>query len=172
LERLARIRSKSFTLAFEAFGKVGSADQAEKIWVNIKSTKKISLTEQFNDILSVYCRHGLVDKASAVFKEMRASGCLPNAITYHHLALGCLKLDLVTEALSTMDMGKKQVVTKKVSSSTPWLETTHMLLENFAEIGDLVFMNNLMSPNTVGTLLCIIPSLKLTRRQKFMSRIC
>jgi pentatricopeptide repeat protein len=85
----------------------------------------------------VYCRHGLVDKASAVFKEMRASGCLPNAITYHHLALGCLKLGLVTEALSTMDMGKKQVVTKKVRSSTPWLETTHMLLENFAEIGDL-----------------------------------
>jgi pentatricopeptide repeat protein len=85
----------------------------------------------------VYCRHGLVDKAPAVFKEMRGNGCQPSAITYRHLALGCLKLGLVTEALNTMDMGKKQVVTKKVRSSTPWLETTHMLLENFAEIGDL-----------------------------------
>jgi pentatricopeptide repeat protein len=88
-------------------------------------------------MLSVYCRHGLVDKASAVFKEMRASGCPPNAITYRHLALGCLKAGLVKQALNTMDMGKKEVVTTKVRSSTPWLETTHLLLENFAEIGDL-----------------------------------
>ncbi|KAG2576945.1 pentatricopeptide repeat-containing protein At1g07590, mitochondrial-like isoform X3 [Panicum virgatum] len=137
MQGLPHIRSKSFILAIEAFGKVGSIEQAEKIWVNINSTKKLSLTEQFNSILSVYCRHGIVDKASAVFKEMRASGCQPNAITYRHLALGCLKSGLVKEALNTMDMGKKEVVTKKVRSSTPWLETTHMLLENFAEIGDL-----------------------------------
>ncbi|RLN04353.1 pentatricopeptide repeat-containing protein [Panicum miliaceum] len=137
MQGLPHIRSKSFILAIEAFGKVGSVDQAENIWVNINSTKKLSLTEQFNSILSVYCRHGIVDKASAVFKEMRASGCQPNAITYRHLALGCLKSGLVREALNTMDMGKKEVVTKKVRSSTPWLETTHMLLENFAEIGDL-----------------------------------
>ncbi|CAO2187107.1 unnamed protein product [Urochloa humidicola] len=137
MQGLPHIRSKSFVLAIEAFGKVGSIDQAEKIWVNINSTKKLSLTEQFNSILSVYCRHGVVDKATAVFKEMRASGCEPNAITYRHLALGCLKSGLVKEALNTMDMGKKEIVTKKVRSSTPWLETTHMLLENFAEIGDL-----------------------------------
>ncbi|KAK3122799.1 hypothetical protein QOZ80_8AG0618490 [Eleusine coracana subsp. coracana] len=137
MQDLPHIRSKSFTLAIEAFGKVGSVEHAEKIWVRIKSTKKINLTEQFNAILSVYCRHGLVDKASAVFKEMRASGCQPNAITYRHLALGCLKLGLVKEALNTMDMGKREIITKKVRCSTPWLETTHMLLENFAEIGDL-----------------------------------
>ncbi|CAD6246790.1 unnamed protein product [Miscanthus lutarioriparius] len=137
MQDLPHIRSKSFTLAIEAFGKVGSIDQAEKIWVQIKSTKKLSLTEQFNSILSVYCRHGVVDKASSIFKEMRANGCQPNAITYRHLALGCLKSGLVKEALNTIDMGKKEVVTKKVRSSTPWLETTHLLLENFAEIGDL-----------------------------------
>jgi pentatricopeptide repeat protein len=137
MQDLPHIRSKSFTLAIEAFGKVGSIDQAEKIWSQIKSTKNLSLTEQFNSMLSVYCRHGVVDKASSVFKEMRANGRQPNAITYHHLALGCLKSGLVKEALNTIDMGKKEVVTKKVRSSTPWLETTHMLLENFAEIGDM-----------------------------------
>jgi pentatricopeptide repeat protein len=137
MQGLPHIRSKSFTLAIEAFGKVGSVEQAEEIWGEIKSTRKLRLTEQFNSMLSVYCRHGLVDKASAVFKEMRASGCQPNAITYRHLALVCLKAGLVKQALNTMDMGKKEVVTRKVRSSTPWLETTHLLLENFAEIGDL-----------------------------------
>ncbi|KAM0836835.1 hypothetical protein ACQ4PT_062058 [Festuca glaucescens] len=137
MQGLPHIRSKSFTLAIEAFGKVGSVEQAEEIWGEIKSTRKLRLTEQFNSMLSVYCRHGLVDKASAVFKEMRASGCQPNAITYRHLALGCLKAGLMKQALNTMDMGKKEVVTGKVRSSTPWLETTHLLLENFAEIGDL-----------------------------------
>ncbi|KAL6840778.1 hypothetical protein ACP4OV_029304 [Aristida adscensionis] len=137
MQGLPHVRSKSFILAIEAFGKVGSIDQAEDIWLKIKSARKLSSTEHFNSILSVYCRHGLMDKASAMFKEMRANGCQPNAITYRHLALGCLKSGLVKEALKTMDMGKKEVVAKKVRSSTPWLETTHMLLENFAEIGDL-----------------------------------
>ncbi|KAL5220976.1 hypothetical protein ABZP36_025689 [Zizania latifolia] len=124
---------------------VGSIDQAEEIWGNIKSTRKLRFTEQFNSILSVYCRHGLVDKASAVFKEMRANGCQPNAITYHHLALGCLKAGIVKEALKTMEIAKKEVVTKKVRSSTPWLETSHMLLENFAETGDLLSAKRVFS---------------------------
>ncbi|EEC82943.1 hypothetical protein OsI_27919 [Oryza sativa Indica Group] len=120
MQGLPHIRPKSFILAIEAFGKVGSIDQAEEIWGKFESTRKPKLTEQFNSILSVYCRHGLVDKASAVFKEMRANGCI------------------VKEALKTMDIAKKEVVTKKVKSSTPWLETTHMILESFAENGDLV----------------------------------
>ncbi|XP_052165398.1 pentatricopeptide repeat-containing protein At1g07590, mitochondrial [Oryza glaberrima] len=138
MQGLPHIRPKSFILAIEAFGKVGSIDQAEEIWGKFESTRKPNLTEQFNSILSVYCRHGLVDKASAVFKEMRANGCQPNAITYRHLTLGCLKAGIVKEALKTMDIAKKEVVTKKVKSSTPWLETTHMILESFAENGDLV----------------------------------
>ncbi|XP_040382689.1 pentatricopeptide repeat-containing protein At1g07590, mitochondrial [Oryza brachyantha] len=138
MQGLPHIRHKSFILAIEAFGKVGSIDQAEEIWGKIKSTRKLKLTEQFNSILSVYCRHGIVDKASAVFKEMRANGCQPNAITYRHLALGCLKAGIVKEALKTMEIAKKEVVSRKVKNSTPWLETTHMLLENFAENGDLL----------------------------------
>ncbi|KAG8046581.1 hypothetical protein GUJ93_ZPchr0008g14095 [Zizania palustris] len=145
MQGLPHIRPKSFILAIEAFGKVGSIDQAEEIWGNIKSTRKLRFTEQFNSILSVYCRHGFVDKASAVFKEMRANGCQPNAITYHHLALGCLKAGIVKEALKTMEMAKKEVVTKKVRSSTPWLETSHMLLENFAETGDLLSAKRVFS---------------------------
>jgi hypothetical protein len=55
----------------------------------------------------------------------------------------------------------KEVVTKKVRSSTPWLETTHMLLENFAEIGDMENAKKLYSElneNILGIPLCITPS--------------
>ncbi|KAJ6834687.1 pentatricopeptide repeat-containing protein, mitochondrial [Iris pallida] len=138
VEGLPHVRSTSFVLAIEAFGRIGSINRAEEIWTEMNARKAANLPKQFNAIISVYCRHGLMDKASELFKEMEANGCKPNAITYRHLALGCLKAGLVSEALKTIDMGKDETLSFQVRRSTPWVETTHMLLEGLANIGDLV----------------------------------
>ncbi|XP_019052694.1 PREDICTED: pentatricopeptide repeat-containing protein At1g07590, mitochondrial isoform X2 [Nelumbo nucifera] len=137
VQELPHVRSKSFVLAIEAFGRIGRVDQAEELWLEMKSRKELKSTEQFNSIISVYCKHGLIDKASELFKELEANGGKPNAITYRHLTLGCLKAGLVQEALKTLKMGMDQTATKTVRRSTPWLETTHSIVEIFADMGDL-----------------------------------
>ncbi|CAN1732137.1 Pentatricopeptide repeat-containing protein At1g07590, mitochondrial [Linum perenne] len=140
VQQLQNTRPKSYILAIEAFGRIGLVDRAEELWSEMKSLKSLNSTDQFNSILSVYCRHGLIKKATAIFREMEASssGCKANAITFRHLALGCLKSDLVEESLKTLNMGSKLIATRKVKNSTPWLETTLLLVEIFAEKGDVV----------------------------------
>ncbi|XP_020114990.1 pentatricopeptide repeat-containing protein At1g07590, mitochondrial-like [Ananas comosus] len=137
VQELPHVTSKSLLLAIEAFGRVGSISRAEEIWAELKARGKLGSAKYFNSIISAYSRHGRVEKASEVYKEMEANGCKPNAITYRHLALGCLKAGLVGEAVETMNRGKDEAVVLKVRRSTPWLETTFMLLEAFAEIGDV-----------------------------------
>ncbi|XP_073011722.1 pentatricopeptide repeat-containing protein At1g07590, mitochondrial isoform X1 [Typha latifolia] len=137
VQELPHVRSKSLVLAIEAFGRLGSIARAEEIWAEMKASRNLEVTKQFNSIISVYCRHGLVEKASNVYKEIKANGCKANAITYRHLTLGCLKAGLVEEALRTMNMAKYETLTLQVRRSKPWLETTHMLLEAFANMGDL-----------------------------------
>ncbi|KAK9127101.1 hypothetical protein Syun_015898 [Stephania yunnanensis] len=134
---LPRIRSKSYVLAIEAFGRLGRVDRAEELWSEMKSTKPLKSTEQFNSIISVYCRHSLIDKASEVFKDIEMNDCKPNSITYRHLSLGCLKSGLVEEALKTLEVGMDQVTSGRVRRSTPWLETTLLMVEIFADMGDL-----------------------------------
>ncbi|XP_020579645.1 LOW QUALITY PROTEIN: pentatricopeptide repeat-containing protein At1g07590, mitochondrial-like [Phalaenopsis equestris] len=135
---LPHVRSKSFLIMIEAFGRMKRVDRAEAIWEEMKSMELVKKTSQHNSIISVYCRHGLVDKASALFEEMRESGCEPNAITYRHLALGCLNAGLAEEALRTLELGRDEEVSSRVRRSTPWLETNLMLVEAFADIGDIM----------------------------------
>ncbi|KAJ3692550.1 hypothetical protein LUZ60_011645 [Juncus effusus] len=137
VQKLPHVRSKSYLLAIEAFGKVGSVSKAEEIWTELKIRKKIREIHEFNSILSVYCRHGMISKACEIYKEILPSHCKPNAITYRHLALGCLKAGLVDDAIKTIKMGGNEMLTNKVRKSTPWLETTFMVLEMFGEMGDL-----------------------------------
>ncbi|WOK92721.1 hypothetical protein Cni_G01412 [Canna indica] len=137
VKEFPHVRTKSYLLAIEAFGRTSIVHRAESIWAEMKSSKQLKMTKQFNSIIAVYCRHGLVDKASEVFKQMEANDCKPNAITYRHLALGCLKSGLIEEGLKTLTLGKNEDVSFRVRRSTPWLETTHMLLEIFADLGDL-----------------------------------
>ncbi|KAJ0968053.1 hypothetical protein J5N97_024970 [Dioscorea zingiberensis] len=134
---LPHVKSQSFLLVIEAFGRMGWIDRAEEVWSEMTSTRGLKLTKQFNSMMSVYCRHGLITRATDLFKEMVATQCKPNAITYRHLALGCLKAGLVKEALKTMHIGNDQTLSFQVRKSVPWLETSHMLLEGFADIGDL-----------------------------------
>ncbi|XP_057536389.1 pentatricopeptide repeat-containing protein At1g07590, mitochondrial [Amaranthus tricolor] len=137
------VRSKSFLLAIEAFGRIGQLNRAEELWEELKSKKTLKSTEQYNSIISVYCKNRLVDKVSSLFKEMKIYGCKPNSITYRHLALGCLKSGLTNEALKTIEMGSKQSTSNQVKKSTPWLETTLSILQMFAENGDLENVENL-----------------------------
>ncbi|GAB4860160.1 hypothetical protein Ancab_011638 [Ancistrocladus abbreviatus] len=137
VQELPHVRSKSFLVAIEAFGRTGQVNRAEEVWAELKSRKHVKSTELFNSIISVYCKHGFVDKVSVLFREMKLNGCKPNAITYRHLALGCLKAGLTKEGLKTIDLGMKQSTSNRVKKSTPWLETTLSMVEILAEKGDV-----------------------------------
>lgn len=131
------MRSKSFNLVIEAFGRMGRKDKSEQLWKGMVSARELNQTDQFNSIISVYCHSGLLDKASELFIEMEAKCCTPNAITYRHLALGCLKSGLVNEGLKTLELEKDEPVSFQVRRSIPWLETTHSIIEVLADVGEL-----------------------------------
>ncbi|XP_061958022.1 pentatricopeptide repeat-containing protein At1g07590, mitochondrial isoform X1 [Populus nigra] len=140
---LPHVRSKSYMVAIEAYGKIGQLSRAEELWLEMKSIHGLRSTEQFNSMLSVYCKHGLIKKATGNFREMEINGCKANSITFRHLALGCLKANLVEEALKTLEMGKNLTTSNRVKNSTPWLETTLSIIELFAEKGDVVNVEKL-----------------------------
>ncbi|TKY48419.1 Pentatricopeptide repeat-containing protein mitochondrial [Spatholobus suberectus] len=137
IRELPFVRSKSYMLAIEAFGRIGQLNRAEELWLEMKSTKGLKSVEQFNSMMSVYCKHGLIDKAARLYKNMKTNGCKPNAITYRQLALGCLKSGMAEQALKTLDLGLRLTISKRVRNSTPWLETTLSIVEIFAEKGDV-----------------------------------
>lgn len=137
LQELPNVKSKSFIVAIEAFGRIGGLSRAEQIWAEMKSKKGLKSTEQFNSMISVYCKLGFITKATKLYKEMEQNGCKPNAITYRHLALGCLKAGLMKEALRTLELGNGLSTSARIRRSTPWLETTLSMVEIFAEKGDL-----------------------------------
>ncbi|XP_004294523.1 PREDICTED: pentatricopeptide repeat-containing protein At1g07590, mitochondrial-like [Fragaria vesca subsp. vesca] len=137
VKQLPRVRSKSYVMAIEAFGRIGQLTLAEELWLEMKSVKGLRSTEQFNSIISVYCKHGLIDKATGIFREITTNSCKPNAITFRHLALGCLKAGLVEEATKTLDLGMDLTMSNVVRNSTPWLETTLLIIEAFVEKGDI-----------------------------------
>ncbi|XVF20055.1 hypothetical protein REPUB_Repub11eG0165200 [Reevesia pubescens] len=135
VQEFPHVRAKSYILAIEAYGRIGQLSQAEELWLQMKSIKGLNSTEQFNSMISVYCKNGLLSKATGVFREMRMNGCKPNSITFRQLALGCLKAGLVEECLKTLEMGMNLTASNKVRHSTPWLETTFLMIEIFAEKG-------------------------------------
>uniref|UniRef100_A0A2N9IXV9 AB hydrolase-1 domain-containing protein n=1 Tax=Fagus sylvatica TaxID=28930 RepID=A0A2N9IXV9_FAGSY len=133
------------------YGYLGKGNELERTWFfvqelpHVSSEKGLRSSDQFNCMISVYCKHGLIDKASRLFTEMEMNECKPNSITYRHLALGCLKADLVEEALRTLELGMDLTTSKRVKNSTPWLETTLSIVEIFAENGDLVNVEKLFA---------------------------
>ncbi|MED6107304.1 hypothetical protein PIB30_012699 [Stylosanthes scabra] len=137
IQDLPLVRSKSYMLAIEAFGRIGHLNRAEELWSEMETRKGLKSVEQFNSMMSVYCRHGLVDKATRLYRNMKANGCKPNAISYRQLALGCLKSGLTEQGLKTLDLGMGMTINKRVRNSTPWLETTLSIVEILAEKGDV-----------------------------------
>ncbi|KAK7325008.1 hypothetical protein VNO77_29021 [Canavalia gladiata] len=137
IRELPFVRSKSYMLAIEAFGRIGLLNRAEELWLEMESTKGLKSIEQFNSMMSVYCKHGFIDKAARLYKNMKTNGCKPNGITYRQLALGCLKSGMTEQALKTLDLGLRLPISKRVRNSTPWVETTLSIVEIFAEKGDV-----------------------------------
>lgn len=137
IRELPFVRTKSYMLAIEAFGRIGHLERAEEIWLEMESAKGLKSVEQFNSMMTVYCKHGVIDKAARLYKNMKANGCKANAITYRQLALGCLKSGMEEQALKTLELGKRLPINKRVRNSTPWLETTLSIVEIFAEKGDV-----------------------------------
>ncbi|KAG8387838.1 hypothetical protein BUALT_Bualt02G0062700 [Buddleja alternifolia] len=137
IQELPYVRGKSFVLAIEAFGKIGNIGRAEELWFEMASKKGLKSTEQFNSMIGVYCKNGLITKATGLYKDMEKNGCKPNAITFRHLALGCLKAGLLKEGIRTLELGLDFSTSSKVRKSTPWLETSLAILEIFADSGDV-----------------------------------
>ncbi|KAK2643085.1 hypothetical protein Ddye_024848 [Dipteronia dyeriana] len=137
VQELPHVRSQGYVLAIEAYGRISQLSRAEELWLEMKSKNQLKATELFNSIISVYCKHGFIDKATGILKEMEMNGCKPNAITYRYLALGCFKANLVDEGLKALRLGMELRASKKVRSSTPWLETTLSIIEVFAEKADV-----------------------------------
>ncbi|KAK1412819.1 hypothetical protein QVD17_34348 [Tagetes erecta] len=137
IQEQPRVKSKSYVLVIEAFGKIGDVSRAEDLWSEMKSNEELVSTEQFNSLISVYCRHGFVSKATGLYREMDKHGCKANSITFRHLAVGCFKSGLKAETLKTLDMGMDLTTSTSVKKSTPWLETTFLLVDLFAEYGDV-----------------------------------
>nr|XP_043634497.1 pentatricopeptide repeat-containing protein At1g07590, mitochondrial [Erigeron canadensis] len=131
------VKSKSYVLAIEAFGKIGDISRAEDLWSELKSKEELKSTNHFNSLISVYCRHGHVSKATGLYREMEKYGCKANSITFRHLAVGCLKSGLKMEALRTLELGMDLTTSMSVKRSSPWLETTYSLVDLFAESGDV-----------------------------------
>nr|GMD14064.1 pentatricopeptide repeat-containing protein At1g07590, mitochondrial isoform X1 [Ipomoea batatas] len=141
---LPHVKSKSYMLAIEAFGRIGDLNRAEGLWLEMKLEKGLKSIEQFNSMIAVYCKHGLVTKATGLYKEMEACGLKANSITFRHLALGCLKAGgLVKEAMKTLDLGMDMTTSIKVKRSIPWLETTLSIIEILADNGELKMVETL-----------------------------
>ncbi|KAL4558237.1 hypothetical protein LXL04_036435 [Taraxacum kok-saghyz] len=137
IQEQPRVKLKSYVLVIEAFGKIGDVNRAEELWSEMKSNHEMKSTEVFNCLISVYCRHGYVSKATELYREMEKHGSKANSITFRHLAVGCLKAGLKKEALKTLELGKDLITSSSVKRSTPWLETGFEMVELFAEIGDV-----------------------------------
>ncbi|XP_047318692.1 pentatricopeptide repeat-containing protein At1g07590, mitochondrial [Impatiens glandulifera] len=137
IQEFPNIKSKSYILGIEAFGRIGELTKAEDLWLEMKAKKGLKLIDQYNAMISVYCKHGLVTKATKLYREIEETGCKPNAITFRHLALGCLRGGLLKETVKTLEIGMGFLVISKIRKSTPWLQTTFSIMEIFAENGDV-----------------------------------
>lgn len=132
------VKTKSYLVAILAFGRIGEIGRAEELFTEMRTKRALkSSSIQFNSMISVYCKHGLITKAISLYREMEKAGFKPNAITFRHLALGCLKAGLVKEGIKTLEMGSDLLASTKVRRSTPWLEATLLIIDSFADIGDV-----------------------------------
>ncbi|XP_078430123.1 tetratricopeptide repeat (TPR)-like superfamily protein [Wolffia australiana] len=137
IQALPHVGSQSYSLAVEAFGRAGRVDRSEEIWTEMRSTRLPKSTKEFNSMISVYCRAGILGETVKLLKEMALTGCDPNAITFRHVALGCLRAGRRAEAMRALDMGVDRHVGFRVRRSTPWLEATQLIVEELAEVGEL-----------------------------------
>jgi pentatricopeptide repeat protein len=120
----------------EALGKLGKVERAEEIYKVLTKEKGLALGRQYNAMLSVYTRQGLMEQAEAVVEEMEKRGRKRTSITYHHLVNGYLKNLQLDKALETV--AKAQAESTFNVRTKPWLVTMDAILNGCAERGDVV----------------------------------
>jgi pentatricopeptide repeat protein len=128
--------TSTYVVMLEALGKLGKVERAEEIYKALIHEKGIVLAHQYNAMLSVYTRQGLMEKAETVIGEMGKIGRKRNAITFHHLVSGYLKNMQLDKALETVAQAKAETTTD--DRTKLWLETMLAVLEACAQKGDVV----------------------------------
>ncbi|KAH8939490.1 hypothetical protein BDL97_15G039700 [Sphagnum fallax] len=128
--------TSTYVVMLEALGKLGKVERAEEIYKALIHEKGIVLAHQYNAMLSVYTRQGLMEKAETVIGEMGKIGRKRNAITFHHLVSGYLKNMQLDKALETVGQAKAESTTD--DRTKLWLETMLAVLEACAQKGDVV----------------------------------
>jgi pentatricopeptide repeat protein len=128
--------TSTYVVMLEALGKLGKVERAEEIYKALIHEKGIVLAHQYNAMLSVYTRQGLMEKAETVIGEMGKIGRKRNAITFHHLVSGYLKNMQLDKALETVAQAKAESTTD--DRTKLWLETMLAVLEACAQKGDVV----------------------------------
>ncbi len=133
---LPGISTSTYVTMLEALGKLGKVERAEEIYKVLTKEKGLALGRQYNAMLSVYTRQGLMEQAEAVVEEMEKRGRKRTSITYHHLVNGYLKNLQLDKALETV--AKAQAESTFNVRTKPWLVTMDAILNGCAERGDVV----------------------------------
>lgn len=128
--------TSTYVVMLEALGKLGKVERAEEIYKVLTKEKGLALGRQYNAMLSVYTRQGLMEQAEAVVEEMEKRGRKRTSITYHHLVNGYLKNLQLDKALETV--AKAQAESTFNVRTKPWLVTMDAILNGCAERGDVV----------------------------------
>lgn len=67
-----------YNLLIDAFGRKSCADMAESTYLNLLEARCIPTEDTYALLIRAYCTCGLLEKAEAVFMEMRKYGLSPS----------------------------------------------------------------------------------------------
>lgn len=86
----------SYLCAIEAYGEAGLVDSSEEIMKEMELQRGFNNRVQYNALIGMYCKNGMVKKAEKVLKKLHN----PNIITYTYLLLGYLKTEQLEKVAS------------------------------------------------------------------------
>ena len=97
-----RFDTRGFNICIHAFGCWGRLDLALKLFKEMKEKGALEAIPDictYNSLLRGLCSAGRVDKALAVYEELKGSGNGPDQFTYQILIHGCCKVYRVDDAV-------------------------------------------------------------------------
>lgn len=125
-----------FVDVMEAFGQAACVESAEQVMQDMVAERGWQHLNQYNTLLGVYCRNGLMEKAEEVLRNLIASNHRPNALTYSYLLLGYLKTDQPVRAMKYFELvltGIKGLIFNwEIFVTKAWLHNARSIIELFA----------------------------------------
>lgn len=76
-----------FNLLIEAYGQKSLHKKAEFTYLELLDSRCIPTEDTYALLLKAYCMSGLLEKAEAVFREMRKYGLPPSMILYQFIKI-------------------------------------------------------------------------------------